>query len=92
MEEWMKDERLKEIPAGKLEFLSRMQAIRQSAGSSRKELLQAMLPLIREAREKGFQFTAQEVSTVISVIRSHSNADENQKIDELLKKAGDFSS
>ena len=48
MEEWMKDERLKEIPAEKLEFLSRMQAIRQSAGSSRKELMQGMLPLIRK--------------------------------------------
>lgn len=82
--DWMQDELVRNIPREKLAFLAAM--LDQGKGKSQKELMSRMLPLLKEAREKGLQFTASETTAAIAAIRKHSDAAENAKIDELLHK------
>lgn len=81
---WMQDELVRNIPKEKLAFLSTM--MEQGAASSQKELMSRMLPLIKQAKEKGLQFNASETAAAIAAIRKHSSATENARIDELLHK------
>ena len=84
MEPWMNDELVSSIPKEKLEFLSKL--FWDGKGKSQKELMQKMLPLLKEGKEKGLFFTPAETSAVIAALRKHSSAEENAKIDALLKK------
>lgn len=84
MEEWMKDDLVKDIPKEKLEFLDEM--MHWGKGKSQRELMLQMLPLLRKAREQGLQFTSGETAAAIEAIRRHSNADEQESIDHLLHK------
>ena len=89
MEAWMKDELVQSIPKEKLEFLSKM--FESGNGKSQKELMRRMLPLMKEARDKGIRFSSQEAAAAIAAIRKHSSAEENMRIDEILKRAGNLS-
>ena len=84
MESWMEDELVQSIPKEKLLFMANLMQ-RKKEGDPRM-IMRQMLPLIREAKQKGLQFNAQEVSSVIAAIRKHSSPEENLQIDELLKK------
>lgn len=84
MEAWMEDELVKDIPKEKLEFLGKM--VDRGQGKSQKQLMSQMLPLIKEARAKGLQFTAAETSAAIAAIRKHSSQEENSQIDNLLSQ------
>jgi len=84
MEPWMQDDLVRSIPKEKLEFLSRL--FQQGNGKSQKDLMRDVLPLIKEAREKGLTFTPSETQAAIAAIKKHAGAAENNKIDELLKK------
>jgi len=84
MEEWMNDELVRDIPVQKLEFLAQM--FSQNRGIDQKHTIRSILPLLKEAREKGYTFTPAETSAVISAIRKYSSKEENQKIDALLNR------
>lgn len=84
MDSWMSDELTKNIPKEKMEFLSTLFA--QSNGKSQKELLREVLPLLKEAKEKGLTFTPSEVTAAIAAIRKHGSEEDNAQIDQLLKK------
>ena len=86
MEEWMRDELVREIPAEKLAFLSKLLSSRME-GRTQKENLQMILPLIRDARAHGISFSAKEVSAAIAAIRKYSSPEENERIDEILRRA-----
>ena len=85
MEQWMLDDLVKDIPRQKLEFLSSL--MNRKAGNDPKEVMRQMLPLIKEAKENGLQFTPSEVSAAIAAIRKYSDSSENSRIDEILRKA-----
>ena len=51
MEEWMMDELVKDIPKEKLEFLRSVFEL--SKGKTQKEMINTILPFLKEAREKG---------------------------------------
>lgn len=84
METWMKDELVKDIPKEKLEFLSKMQG--RGNAKTQREWMRQMLPLMQEAKAQGLQFTPGEVSAAIAAIRKYSSQEENDKIDEILKR------
>lgn len=85
MEKWMTDELVKDIPVQKLEFLSNMMQKKNS--NDPRQVMKQMLPMMKEAKEKGLQFTSQEVSAAIAAIRKYSAPKENERISQLLKKA-----
>lgn len=84
MEPWMEDALVQSIPKEKLTFLSKL--FGSSKGKSQKEMMSTLLPLLKEGKEKGLSFTPSEISAAIASIRKHSSQEENQKIDELLKR------
>lgn len=84
MEAWMKDELVQDIPKEKLLFLAEL--MQKKKGGDPQSAMRQMLPLIKEAKQKGLQFNAREVSSVITAIRKHSSPEENKQIDELLQK------
>ncbi len=86
MEPWMNDELVRSIPKEKLELLSRLH--QGSAGKTQREMLSRMVPLIKEARDKGLTFTPAEVSAAIAAIKKHGNAEDNSRIDAILRKTG----
>ncbi len=84
MEPWMTDALVQSIPKEKMEFLSKL--FQQGKGKSQKEMMANLLPLLKEGKEKGLSFTPAEISAAIAAVRKHSSQEENQKIDELLKR------
>lgn len=84
MEPWMTDDLVKDIPKEKLRFLSEI--MYQRKGNDPGEMMRQMLPLIKQAKEKGLQFSSAEVTAAIAAIRKHSSPEENAHIDSLLQK------
>ncbi|MCR5458809.1 MAG: hypothetical protein K6F51_02820 [Acetatifactor sp.] len=82
-EPWMEDELVHSIPKEKLDLLSKL--FTHGQGKTQKELLREILPLLKEAKEKGLAFTPSEMSSAIAAIRKHSSAEDNAKIDDLIK-------
>ena len=50
--------------------------------------MRELLPLIKKGKEQGLSLSSQEMAAAISAIKKHSSKEDNEKIDELLKKAG----
>ena len=86
MDAWMEDDLVSMIPKEKLEFLSEL--FSRGKGRTPKQLMREVLPLIKKGKEQGLSLSSQEMAAAISAIKKHSSKEENEKIDELLKKAG----
>lgn len=80
---WMKDPSVKEIPQEKLDFLNEIYL--QSQGKDQKQLLQILLPLLKQAKEKNLTLTPNELNIAIATIKRYSSEEELQKIDQLIK-------
>ncbi len=86
MEPWMTDDLVKDIPKEKLQILSEL--MKKRRGNDPKEMMRQLLPLIKECKQKGIQFTSSEVTSAIAAIRKHSSSEENAQIDEILRRTG----
>lgn len=84
--EWMMDELVKDIPKEKLQLLSEMQNI--SSGTSGKQLLSSLLPLLKKAKEQNLTFTKDEMNAAISAIKKHTTADELESLNSALAQKG----
>lgn len=82
--DWMNDTSMQEIPEEKREYLKKLYLL--SMGKTQKELLTTLLPLLKEAREKGFTFTPEEMNLAISSLKKHSTDAEWAKMTSLLNK------
>jgi hypothetical protein len=82
--EWMDDELVKDIPAEKLNFLSKMFA--GSQGKSQKELMMSVVPMMKQAKRDNLTLTPAEMSAAIAAIKKHSTEQELSKINEILSK------
>lgn len=80
----MTDELVKDVPREKLEFLETM--MKRKKGDNPREVMKQMLPLLKEAKAKGLQFTPGEVSAAIAAIQKYSDPAERDKINDLLKR------
>lgn len=82
--DWMYDELVQKIPPEKLDFLGTL--FQEGHGKTQKEMMSFILPMMRKAKQENLTFSMDEMNAAISAIKKHSNEEELQQIDNLLKK------
>ena len=82
-EEWMKNPAMKNIDPAKLELI-RMAASKTS-GKTGKELAPVMLALITSANKQGIQFTPDEVTLILEILKQGKSKEEQEQIDRTVQ-------
>ena len=82
-EEWMNNPAMKNIDPAKLELI-RMAASKTS-GKTGKELAPVMLALITSANKQGIQFTPDEVTLILEILKQGKSKDEQEQIDRTVR-------
>ena len=77
-EEWMNNPAMKNIDPAKLELI-RMAASKTS-GKTGKELAPVMLALITSANKQGIQFTPDEVTLILEILKQGKSKEEQEQI------------
>lgn len=80
---WMDDKRVASIDKTKLDFLQKL--VFELEALSQKEKLPFLMALANRAKTEHINFSKEEVSTVIEVIKDYSTPAEIQKMDKILK-------
>lgn len=80
---WMHDERIKDIPMVKKEFLQ--QITFDSAKLTQKEKMPFFMALVTKAKQENITFSSDEVERLTTVIKLHSSSSEVQKMDQILR-------
>lgn len=81
---WMEDELVKNIPERKLNFLGTL--FTEGHGRNQKEMMAYLMPMLKKAKQENLSFTPQEMNAAIAAIKKHSNEEELQQIDKILKE------
>lgn len=82
---WMNDPSLSSVPQEKLQFLLRFKE--RTAGLDKKQMMPAVMQLLKDAKQNSLSFTKEEIDLIVHAIKSASSDVENNKIDEIIKKA-----
>ena len=82
-EEWMNYPAMKNIDPAKLELI-RMAASKTS-GKTGKELAPVMLALITSANKQGIQFTPDEVTLILEILKQGKSKEEQEQIDRTVQ-------
>ena len=82
-EEWMNNPAMKSIDPAKLELI-RMAASKTS-GKTGKELAPVMLALITSANKQGIQFTPDEVTLILEILKQGKSKKEQEQIDRTVQ-------
>lgn len=80
---WMEDERVASIDKTKIDFLQKL--VFELETLSQKEKLPFLMALANRAKTEHINFSQDEVTTVIEVIKDYSTPAEIQKMDKILK-------
>lgn len=83
MNEWINHPAMKNIDPVKLELIKT--AAKQTEGKSGKSMAPIMMALITSANKKGIQFTPDEVSLIISILKEGKSKEEQDQIEHMLK-------
>ncbi len=83
MLDWMNDPLLKDMDPVKKELF--MTAASQVAGKSGNAMATVMMQLIMKARKKGIQFTPEEMSLILQVLKQGKSPAEQQNIDKTVQ-------
>ena len=81
--EWMNNPAMKNIDPAKLELI-RMAASKTS-GKTGKELATVMLALITSANKQGIQFTPDEVTLILEILKQGKSKEEQEQIDRTVQ-------
>lgn len=82
LNEWMKDDSLKDIAPYKLEFL---QALVFESGTLKKEqLLPFLMAVAKRGQENNVSFTDEEITAIVTVIKKHASPQELAKIEKVM--------
>ena len=81
--EWMNNPAMKNIDPAKLELI-RMAASKTS-GKTGKELAPVMLALITSANKQGIQFTPDEVTLILEILKQGKSKEEQEQIDRTVQ-------
>jgi len=81
--DWMEDPTLSQIDRKKLEFLHTL--VIESTSLSQKDLFPFFLSLAKRGKEEKIQFSKEEMNLITDVIKKNSSADEQRKIEKILK-------
>ena len=82
-EEWMNNPAMKNIDPAKLELI-RMAASKTS-GKTGKDLAPVMLALITSANRQGIQFTPDEVTLILEILKQGKSEEEQEQIDRTVQ-------
>lgn len=82
-QEWMNDERLKNIDSKKLDFLQKL--VFDSSNLSEKQKIPFLMALANKAQKDKVKFSREETLEIIEVLKDYSTQDELQKINSILK-------
>lgn len=83
MNEWINHPAMKNIDPIKLELIKT--AAKQTDGKSGKSMAPIMMALITNANKKGIQFTAEEFSLIISILKEGKSKAEQDQIENMIK-------
>ena len=83
MNEWINHPAMKNIDPAKLELIRA--AAKKTEGKSGKAMAPIMMALITSANKKGIQFTPDEVSLIISILKEGKSEKEQAQIEQTIK-------
>lgn len=83
MNEWLNHPAMKNIDPVKLELIKA--AAKQTEGKSGKALAPIMMALITNANKKGIQFSSDEVSLIISILKEGKPKEEQEQMENIVK-------
>lgn len=88
MNEWINHPAMKNIDPVKLELIKT--AAKQTEGKSGKSMAPIMMALITSANKKGIQFTPEEVSLIISILKEGKSQAEQDQIEQTIKMVSSY--
>lgn len=88
MNEWMNHPAMKNIDPLKLELIK--SAATQTKGKSGKSLVPVMMALITSAQKKGIQFSSDEASLIIEILKEGKTPEEQTQIENMLKMVSSY--
>ena len=88
MNEWINHPAMKNIDPVKLELITT--AAKQTEGKSGKSMAPIMMALITSANKKGIQFTPEEVSLIISILKEGKSQAEQDQIEQTIKMVSSY--
>lgn len=84
---WMTDPLVQSISQVKLDFLQdffqQAEKKKQTYFSSQKEMLMAILPVLKQARAANISFSPVEIQNVIAAMKKHSTTEEIHQMDQI---------
>ena len=80
---WMDHPAMKGMDPVKLELIRL--AAKQTAGKSGRSLARVMMALITSANKKGIQFTPQEMSLILDILKEGRSREEQNQIDQMVQ-------
>ncbi len=83
MNEWMNNPAMQSMDPMKMELIRTAAA--QTQGKSGKALVPVMMALITNANKKGIQFTPDEFSLVLSVLKEGKSKEEQDQIENMVR-------
>ncbi|MCI8834234.1 MAG: hypothetical protein HFH24_02475 [Ruminococcus sp.] len=83
MNEWINNPLLKNIDPIKLELIQK--AAGQVSGKSGKDLAPIMLALITSANRQGIQFSQNEISLILEILKEGKSEEEQAQIDKTIQ-------
>lgn len=81
---WMKHDSLQGIDPAKLQMLSQMAAQGQQQTKSQADLMPFLMMAANSSKEKGMQFSGQEMSMIIEVLKMGKSPQEVAQMDQML--------
>ncbi|MDY5987293.1 hypothetical protein [Sporofaciens sp. SGI.106] len=82
MNEWMNNPQMQNLDPIKLELIKTAAA--QTLGKSGNSLATVMMALITSANKKGIQFTPDEVSLILEILKEGKSPQEQRQIDNMV--------
>lgn len=83
MNEWINNPMLKNIDPIKLDLIQK--AASQVSGKSGKELAPVMLALITSANRQKIQFSQEEISLILEILKDGKSKEEQAQIDQTIQ-------
>ncbi len=83
MNEWMNNPALKNIDPMKLELIK--MAASHTQGKTGRDLAPVMLALITSANRQGIQFSPDEVSLILEILKEGKTKEEQAQIDQTIR-------
>lgn len=83
MNDWMNNPAMKKLDPLKVELIKT--AAKQTQGKSGKNMAPALMALITNANKKGIQFSPDEITLILDILKDGKPKKEKDQIDQMVK-------